>query len=826
MDRHAQQRLQSQLRRGQVILFTGAGFSIGAKTRDGRLLPGVGELGDELWKIAFGNDPRDDSTLQDVYEAALRQARKATIELLRERLTVDPNSLNDTYRLWFSYPWYRIYTVNVDTLAAAAEHALDLPRKLRVVSGLSESAQAIESPELQVIHLNGTLSDVPDVTFSMRQYAQRAAGSDLWYENLVRELQMRPVLYVGTQLNEPALWTYIEARADKPEREFRPGSYLVTPDLPRARRVALGGYNITWVEANADEFASGVLGPLDADANEGRAAIGERLVADHEGRIVLPLLDIIDDSQDDAREFLGGREPRWSDLTHGYAFTRESDDDLAAKVDESHPRLVLVTGTAGTGKSTTAMHLVLRYAERGKDVFLLNRYTNARFRAIRGAVEAAGVDVLLIDDLDRFGDSTRDLLFDLLGDNNNLVIIGCIRSSRLEALGDVVPSGISCEEFVVPQLCAADVDELLNSLDRANRLGALKGLNAAQRRQRVESRFGRQLLVAMIEITNNQRFHEKVESECKQLERVAARVYAAASVATALHTGLTDDELVIAARAENPSDAMAAIDRLTARHLLTRTASRRLAVRHSVIADHAVTYFAECGTLPPVVTFLAFALASTARLDDLKATPSGRLLIRLLNHGYLIQRLYRRVDRDVDHAAVRAVYSETERLLSGDYHYWLQRGSFETEEGNIEDAKNFLEQARSINPDDPYVRTEWSYMAIRRASRNPEEGWAVEDVETAFSELEDVIRIRGKRDAHPFHVYGSQGLAWIHRGPLSVEGQRRLFERLRRMVDRGLDLHADHEDLQNLKRDLDREYMMTAVAPEDRERSPIDPGTG
>jgi hypothetical protein len=155
---------------------------------------------------------------------------------------------------------------------------------------------------------------------------------------------------------------------------------------------------------------------------------------------------------------------------------------------------------------------------------------------------------------------------------------------------------------------------------------------------------------------------------------VAARVYAAAAVATSLHTGVTDDELVIAARADNPSDAIAAIDRLTGRHLLTRTAARRVVVRHSVIADHAVGYFSESGMLPPVVTFLAYALASTARLNDLRATPSGRLLIRLLNHGYLIRLLYRRLDRDADRAAVRAVYDETERLLSGDYHYWLQRG--------------------------------------------------------------------------------------------------------------------------------------------------------
>jgi hypothetical protein len=60
--------------------------------------------------------------------------------------------------------------------------------------------------DLDVIHLNGTLGDVPDgVTFSVTQYAQRLPGSDPIYRRLSAELLTSPFVFVGTSLDEPPL---------------------------------------------------------------------------------------------------------------------------------------------------------------------------------------------------------------------------------------------------------------------------------------------------------------------------------------------------------------------------------------------------------------------------------------------------------------------------------------------------------------------------------------------------------------------------------------------------------------------------------------------
>lgn len=67
-------RLRSQMQRGQPVLFTGAGFSLSARDRDGRPLPSTTDLRDALHKIAFPESPPDpDATIGDTFSVAMRQ---------------------------------------------------------------------------------------------------------------------------------------------------------------------------------------------------------------------------------------------------------------------------------------------------------------------------------------------------------------------------------------------------------------------------------------------------------------------------------------------------------------------------------------------------------------------------------------------------------------------------------------------------------------------------------------------------------------------------------------------------------------------------------
>ena len=172
--------LRNRISSGEIVLFTGAGFSCEAKAADGQALPGSQELRRMLWPIAFpGQDEDEESSLADVYECALSQAPRRLRDVLEACLRVDHGSLPAFYSTWFSVPWARAYTLNIDDLAVAAERAFGLPRRVRAVSG-SEPVPT-PSDELTVVHLNGQLDDLPNATFSAPQYGRRLPGRDPWY---------------------------------------------------------------------------------------------------------------------------------------------------------------------------------------------------------------------------------------------------------------------------------------------------------------------------------------------------------------------------------------------------------------------------------------------------------------------------------------------------------------------------------------------------------------------------------------------------------------------------------------------------------------------
>jgi hypothetical protein len=70
---------------------------------------------------------------------------------------------------------------------------------------------------------------------------------------------------------------------------------------------------------------------------------------------------------------------------------------------------------------------------------------------------------------------------------------------------------------------------------------------------------------------------------------------------------------------------------------------------------------------------------------------------------------------------------------------------------------------------------------------------------------------RGRRDPHPFHVLGSQTLAWVRSKQLPILEKRRLLDETRDIVNVGRQRHRRSQELDQLSQDLQHEWLMTAV---------------
>ena len=204
--------LGTQFERANPILLTGAGFSLAAKNIAGEFIPSTADVRKRLWTLCFGDDAFDEtSSLQDLYQTARTRHTNELVRWLTSSLSVDPDTLPDLYLAFFSFPWHRCYTLNIDNLANAVQRRYQLPRELKSVSATSATVygqpKRLPADVLEIVHLNGTLNDLPDnVTFSVSQYSERLSREEPWYNQLIVDLLSRPVVFVGTQLDE-LRWT-------------------------------------------------------------------------------------------------------------------------------------------------------------------------------------------------------------------------------------------------------------------------------------------------------------------------------------------------------------------------------------------------------------------------------------------------------------------------------------------------------------------------------------------------------------------------------------------------------------------------------------------
>ena len=801
---HVTPYLEGRLKRGDMVLFTGAGFSGAACNILGDRIPSVDDLRAALNKLVYPGTPlRDDDGLQDLFGLARGRAWSRLRDLLRTSFAVDRNAVPDMYREIFSAAWWKVYTLNIDDLADAVQASQTLPRRLISSSPRKSSALAPEGA-LEVVHLNGRWSDGPDhVTFSADQFGARFPGADPLHAQCAVDILLRPVLFVGTELEEPPLWQAIQLRKSASSgKDLRRRSFLVTPKLARARRDYLAReLHVEHIPMTLEQFHEEIFKKAKSGSkiyfrSQNQKSPWERSLKKP------PLVgDLVatEAHMPVGGEYLLGHEPTWRDLIEGRAATREYEsrfrkivDEVLAVEDGPYP-VVVLAGTAGSGKSTAIMRLGLYLSGKGVDCAFTSVDLDVSAADLRSLADLGELpEVLLIDDADRFGAEASMLGKDLSNARSRPLVVLAVRTARVGRISDRFKLlRVEHEELVVPRLTDRDIDSLLAVLDRANRLGVLKKKSRAKRRSAFRAResANRDLLVAMLEATSGRRFEVKLEEEFDQLQHQERYAYAMVAIATAYSLGLSQDQILLG-MGDPSNETMQALRALKNRLLVLEYPGGRLRVRHRVVGERVVRYLIRDGSIRDPLLSITIALAVGVRSQGSRRTRAYQTLRRLMNHDWLRKTLGDR--------SGMAFLAELEPHMDWDHHYWLQRGSLELEIGDQSLAENFLNQAAGIAPADLLVRTAMGYLKLKIAVNESDAVHSKELLEDGLSALESVMSSRNHFDPHQYDIYGRMVLTWTARrdttGPDRDLYLRKAFD----IVDRGRKKHPHDERLREL----------------------------
>ena len=807
--------LGRKLSEGGIILFTGAGFSSEAEDKKGKNLPLSSQLAEELCGlINLKYSPGE--SLKDIFQVAVSKKKNEVSRYLKERLAVTSRSLDSEYKTIIGQPWRKAYTVNVDNLFEAAQAKFNFDRRIFCLSGNAATppSRAQSPKDLIVTHLHGMLEDIPDqVTFSQEQYFEKTL-SDSCYNILSSEILQYPFLFIGSQLDEELLWHYIRLRklkgAIRDFGELRPNSLLVIPELSPVRQEWLRGYNITWIPQTRKEFCARFLTLLKVESQKGLIKI-KQLSRESDPVSIPTVSHLINlEKGQPSKRYLLGSEPSWKDI---YSHSAERDkerewmDTISAAItnrkNQSSAPVFAFTGTAGDGKTSIAMRMAAQMTNEGKTVGWIDRGSDIAPHKIFSLVEKSeDLEYLFIDTPDMYGPSVSQTISELALKSRLKSIFLVVRSNKIDRLvkSPLFDESIPFEEFSTYRLTDNEINKILDLLEDKNLMGGLKGKSRKDQVAVFKDKSDRQLIVAMIEATSGKKFTEKICEEFEDLEGVSKQVYCLVAVATFRNHYLLREEILLGMREDKNNNTLNIIERLVRRGLLVESARKGLKVRHRVIAEKVSDRLALQKHLMLCYICLAYIAAIKSAEPTSEQKRMKRLLKTLINHDFLFK---------ISSEAVEAqgLYESIENFLKNDYHFWLQRGCFELENGLLNLARNYLSQAQSLNSEDPLVILSLEHLNFKEAIFNPNSEKSFRLAKEAYENIIRLIERRGKLDPYPYHILGAQGFKWAKKAIKNPKERKKYLEDLLTVLEEGADNHKFSKEIKDIKDKVRKEIL-------------------
>lgn len=231
--------------------------------------------------------------------------------------------------------------------------------------------------------------------------------------------------------------------------------------------------------------------------------------------------------------FFSGLDVGLNPIYANFDVRRQAIDDLLNRVvldtiKSTLPKFFVLRGYAGCGKSVIARRLAIETAGLIDTPLVLYVPSGALIRTeliLELQALVASRLYIFLDDLIEYVDSLPPFLEKLTNLGIPITIFATARTNEFNVYGDSYTGKIS-GEFEVGDLEGDEVEQLLSRLSDHHLLGPLEEYDEADRRIFLEKFYGRQLLVALHEITKGDTFAAIIVDEFENITpRQAQQMY-------------------------------------------------------------------------------------------------------------------------------------------------------------------------------------------------------------------------------------------------------------------------------------------------------------
>jgi energy-coupling factor transporter ATP-binding protein EcfA2 len=822
---HEFQLLLRQFEKGNVVLFAGAGFSLGAKNSLGADPP----LGSDLARILSRECGWPDSgeDLPTVYDQARKHLGSRGLNEVLARYYRDCQPALWHSRL-ASLFWYRIYTTNLDDVVERAYRGRAAQNLDLVTCPAPYADHDIWHERVQCVHLHGSVLDpAKGYTFTLEDFAGQTAQPNPWYQAMADDMMSQTFLFVGTRLNDPPFYHYLSLRSQRGRgtQEVRAKAFVVSPNVSTIRRRQLEDHGFVVFDAAGEEFF-GTLLPLVNGLVPDRitllknryphqvAAISQGLLEQQSE--LLRQFDFVTPGPPPAEPrdrnkslFFDGAEPTWDDIVRGLDAPREAMGGFLAQIEAESDQIevFLLVGHAGSGKSTLLKRMAFEMSRDGHTVYFMKSPERLSRKPISDFLESVGdkrtfffldeavVQVEVLEDLLKGGPEWRVTF--VLADRPHAVL------PRLAGLRYLKPTVLD-----MPNLNRTDSESIIRKLSGFGQLGSLQGRPHSEQLREFLSRSKKQLLVAMKEATLGRGFDAILTNEFYTLASDGARLVYAVTCLTYMH-GAPVRRRHLLACLEGSDFEKATILASHLREVVVpwREGSDFLCPRHRVIAHQVATESAPPKVRQEAVISILIQLSPDITPQNIaRRTPeyvAYRGLINLDNMLLLFGE---------DYETISDIYDELKAYFGEQFLFWLQFGRAELYFDHFAVAENYLNQSLGIRDAASGNFQALHHMAVlflKRALSIEDLGLAEADIRRGEEILLSQIRERGRVDTYPYEALVIHKLKWLIRkqGP----HMREEMETLVAIAREGHNRHPYDERMRDVYQRVFRDYLMLAV---------------
>lgn len=783
------QTICGRLEERAATLFLGAGVNGGLVNEDGEAFPLGKNLSDWIARDLL-NEPGLETSLEEAAEMArYRLGELAVNDYLFKRFsTFRPGT---AHLALVQLPWDVIYTTNFDTLIEEASKSptANSAGKLRPILSMhyeGDDLSTMTEEDIPYYKLHGSVdlanTKIGRLVLTKDDYRFYDRYRRPLFKRLARDLSSRTFVFVGYSLADDNFRAILDDCRTELGALMLPRSYAVQRSFSSVQEVFwLEKYNIQLVSSDAPSFLEMLKETWIAESRSNEAFHLHRpkdyVQADGTTRFPKVLESYFQirptecNGQPDPRLFFLGAEATWADIRDHIPAERDAFWPLSEAIfpelaePNGPPGIYLITGAAGTGKTTLIRSIAFDLA-RGLDVTVLEHIPGTPLEAqlLGTLVDPSRLKRIVViirhaaDNLraiERFIEDAKRLALPL-------TLILEERRNQWNVASSAVRSHIVPAEYELGTLSEQEVDRILDQLSTYGGLGKLAGISRDYQRSHFMELAHKELLVALRELTSLSSFDEYVRDEFNKIPSERAKqAYVYVATVGQLNLALRY-EILIRILHLSHTDLNEEIFKPTERVLIS--------TEESGGSRHNAGFRLE--TRHPVIASIIFAMAAPD--DDAKVLILNNLLTQL-DTGFIEDyRLLREITRGRELISTiasaekrRGIYDLLAELMPDDPYVLRQRSILERELGAAEKAVEYARLAVRLDKNNAASLNTLG-LALELQARTTEDPMRRQALVSEASRLfEDGIQ----RD--PADPFGYLGRVYLGRQMIERERDRR-----------------------------------------------------